>query len=176
MTQSIEHDERRLMRAPAPTMRLLVCGSADRGDDGAAVRAVAHLLPRLDVGLLKWLEVRRCPQLEAIDLIDVAPGEACLVLDTVVGVEPGEVVEMPLDELVTRHDIAPRSAQTLPIEQVLGITMAIRGAVPPGSFVGIGGKWFGFGQLQSRAVRLGMPELERVVEAAIQRFAHEVVP
>ena len=47
------------MNAPAPSIRLLVCGSADRGDDGAAVHAVAHLLPRLEAGLRRQLEIRR---------------------------------------------------------------------------------------------------------------------
>ena len=141
------------MNAPAPTIHLLVCGSADRGDDGAALSAVAHLLPRLAPDLRQRLEVRRCPQLDAADLIDVAPGEACIVLDTVVGVEPGEVVEIPLDELATRSGIAPRSSHALPIEQVLGITMAIRGTVPRGSFVGIGGKWFGFGQILAQSLQ-----------------------
>ena len=163
------------MNAPAPTVRLLVCGSADRGDDGAAMHAVAHLLPGIEPDLRQRLEVRRCPQLDAVDLIDVAPGQACVVLDTVVGVEPGEVVVIPLDELVTREGIAPRSSHALPIEQVLGITMAIRGAVPEGTFVGIGGKWFGFGQLQSRALRQGMPDFERAALDAIEHHAHAVV-
>lgn len=162
------------MNAPTPSIRLLVCGTADRGDDGAALHVVASLLPRLDAGLRQRLEVRRCPQLDAVDLIDVAPGEACIVLDTVVGIEPGAVVEIPLDELVTRSGIAPRSSHALPIEQVLGITMAVRGALPAGTFVGIGGKWFGFGQVQSRALRQGMPAFERAVEAAILGHAHEV--
>jgi hydrogenase maturation protease len=164
------------MNAPAPSIRLLVCGTADRGDDGAAVHAVAHLLPQLDADLRQRLEVRRCPQLDAVDLIDVAPGEACVVMDTVVGVEAGEVVEIPLDELVTRAGIAPRSSHALPIEQVLGIARAVRGGLPAGTFVGIGGKWFGFGELQSRALRRGMPEFERAAEAAIARFAHPVAP
>jgi hydrogenase maturation protease len=162
------------MNAPVPSIRLLVCGSADRGDDGAAMHAVARLLPRLDPDLRQHLEVRRCPQLDAVDLIDVAPGEACVVLDTVVGVEPGEVVVIPLDELVTREGIAPRSSHALPIEQVLGITMAIRGSVPAGTFVGIGGKWFGFGQVQSRALRNGLPAFERAVEDAILGLATAV--
>ncbi|HEX2627030.1 MAG TPA: hypothetical protein VHL56_09015 [Candidatus Limnocylindrales bacterium] len=162
------------MNAPAPTIRLLVCGTADRGDDGAALHVVASLLPRLAPELRQRLEVRRCPQLDAVDLIDVAPGEGCVVLDTVVGIEPGTVVEIPLDELVTRTGIAPRSSHALPIDQVLGITMAVRGSVPEGTFVGIGGKWFGFGQVQSRALRQGMPAFERAVEAAILGLVHEV--
>jgi hydrogenase maturation protease len=162
------------MNAPAPSVRLLVCGSADRGDDGAAVNAVAHLLPRLQPELRQRLEVRRCPQLDAVDLIDVASGESCVVLDTVVGVTPGEVVEIPLDELATRDTITPRSSHALPIEQVLGITLAVRGALPTGTFVGIGGKWFGFGNLQSRALRQGMPAFEHAAEMAILRLAEAV--
>jgi hydrogenase maturation protease len=163
------------MNAPVPTIRLLVCGSADRGDDGAALYAVAHLLPRLTPDLRQRLAVRRCLQLDAVDLIDVGPGESCIVLDTVVGVAPGEVVEIPLADLVTREGITPRSSHALPIEQVLGITAAVRGALPPGTFVGIGGKWFGFGQLQSRALRQGMPAFERAAEDAILRLSQPVI-
>lgn len=155
------------MNVPAPTVRLLVCGSADRGDDGAALRAVAHVLPRLDPRVLERLEVRRCQQLDAADLIDVADGESCLVLDTVVGIEPGSVVAIPLDELADRRAVSPRSSHALPIDQVLGIARAVRGALPPGAFVGIGGRWFGFGQVRSRAIRDGMPEFEASIEDAI---------
>lgn len=155
------------MNVPAPTVRLLVCGSADRGDDGAALRAVAHVLPRLDPMVLARLEVRRCQQLDAADLIDVADGESCLVLDTVVGIEPGSVVEVPLDELADRRAVSPRSSHALPIDQVLGIARAVRGALPPGCFVGIGGRWFGFGQVRSRAIRDGMPDFEAAIENTI---------
>ena len=158
------------MNAPAPTLRLLVCGSADRGDDGAALCAVAHLLPRLDDAVRQQLEVRRCVQLDATDLIDVGDGEACLVLDTVVGVEAGSVVELRLDDLADRPTVAPRSSHALPIDQTLGIARAVRGALPPGSFVGIGGKWFGFGDVRSRALRDGMAAFELAIEAAIRRL------
>ena len=46
-----------------PSVRLLVCGNADRGDDGAALSAVATLLPTLPTSLLERLEVRRCGHL-----------------------------------------------------------------------------------------------------------------
>ena len=58
-------------RATAP-VRLLVCGNADRGDDGAPLAAVATLLPSLPPHLLADLDVRRCEQLELEDLIDAA--------------------------------------------------------------------------------------------------------
>lgn len=163
------------MTAPAPTLRLLVCGSADRGDDGAALRAVAHLLPRLDDGVRQQLEVRRCVQLDATDLIDVADGERCLVLDTVVGIEPGRVVELSLDALADRPTVAPRSSHALPIDQTLGVARAVRGELPPGSFVGIGGKWFGFGDVRSRSLRGGMAAFEQAIEAAILRYTGPVL-
>jgi hydrogenase maturation protease len=155
------------MTAPAPILRLLVCGSADRGDDGAALNAVAHVLPRLALDVRQQLEVRRCVQLDPIDVISIAAGEACLVLDTVVGVVPGEVVALDLDDLADRPTVAPRSSHALPIDQTLGIARACRGGLPRGMFVGIGGKWFGFGQTRSRALRDGMVAFESVIEAAI---------
>ena len=158
------------MNAPAPRLRLLVCGSADRGDDGAALRAVAHLLPKLDDEVRQQLEVRRCVQLDATDLIEVTDGEACLVLDTVVGVQPGSVVELTLDALADRPTVAPRSSHALPIDQTLGIARAVRGSLPCGAFLGIGGKWFGFGDVRSRALRDGMAGYERAIENAIRRF------
>jgi hydrogenase maturation protease len=159
------------MTMPRPSVRILVCGSADRGDDGAALSAVAHLLPRLDSAVRQRLEVRRCDQLDATDVIDVADGEACVVLDTVVGVEPGAVVELPLGDLAGLASVAPRSSHALPIQEVLGIAEAVRGGLPPGRFVGIGGKWFGYGTTRSRAVRDGMPEFERRAASAIARLA-----
>lgn len=163
------------MTLAAPTIRVLVCGSADRGDDGAALCAVAHLLPRLEPALRQRVEVRRCPQLDAADLIDVADGEACLVLDTVVGVEPGAIVRIPLDELARLEDAAPRSSHALPISQVLGIAEAIRGQLPRGLLVGIGGKWFGFGETRSRALREGLPAFEAAAEQAIQELAEPFI-
>jgi hydrogenase maturation protease len=156
------------MTIPAPTIRLLVCGSADRGDDGAPLLAVARLLPGLEAGIREHLEVRRCPQLDVNDIIDVPAGVACIVLDTVVGIEPGAVVTMSLPELAARAgNVTPRSSHALPIDQVLGIAEAVRGELPPGSFVGIGGHWFGFGSIQSRVVRAALPKLRKAVAEAI---------
>jgi len=159
------------MTACARSLRLIVCGNADRGDDGAALRAVAHFLPRLGQAVRERIEVRRCLQLGAVDLIDVPESEAVVILDTVVGIPPGKVVCVPLPELAARDGtIVPRSSHALPIDQVLGVAAAVRGSLPPGIFVGIGGKWFGFGELLSRAVRDGIPDLERAAEDEIVRL------
>ena len=157
------------MTLPPPTVRLLVCGSADRGDDGAPLLAVAHLLPSLDAPTRERLEVRRCPQLDSSDIADVAQDEACLLLDVVIGIAPGTVVTLALPDLgLGRAGISPRSSQPLPINEVLDDAALIRGCLPPGAFVGIGGVWFGFGEVQSRVVRAGLPRFEAAIEAAIR--------
>jgi Ni,Fe-hydrogenase maturation factor len=129
------------------------------------------VLPALPGEICRRLEVRRCPQLDATDLIDVTPDERVLVLDTVVGVEAGEIVDVPLETLLRVVELAPRSSHALPIQQVLGIAEAVRGSLPEGRIVGIGGKWFGFGPTRSRAVRDGMPAFERAVNDAITGLA-----
>ena len=121
------------MNAPAPAVRLLVCGNADRGDDGAALAAVAHFLPGLEDAIRHRIEVRRCAQLDPNDLIEIPAGEACIVVDTVVGVDAGTVVTLALEDLAAEcHGVSPRSSHALPIGQVLGIAAAVRGALPDG--------------------------------------------
>jgi hydrogenase maturation protease len=160
------------MTAPAKSIRLLVCGNADRGDDGAALAAVAHLLPRIEDGVRQRIDVRRCLQLDPTDLIDVPVAEACVVVDTVVGIEPGSTVTLALGDLAgDGQAVLPRSSHALPIGQVLGIAEAVRGQLPAGMFVGIGGQRFEFGARRSRSVSLGMCAFERAIEVEIRRFA-----
>jgi hydrogenase maturation protease len=160
------------MNAPQPAVRLLVCGNADRGDDGAALAAVAHFLPRLEDAIRHRIEIRRCAQLDPADLIDVPPGQACIVVDTVVGVDAGTIVTMPLEELAGRENqVAPRSSRGLPIGQVLDVAATVRGALPAGVLVGIGGRRFGFGGRRSRAVTEGMRAFERATEGEVRRLA-----
>jgi Ni,Fe-hydrogenase maturation factor len=160
------------MTLPVPSVRVLVCGTADRGDDGAAMTAVAHALPRLDPELRRLVEIRRCPDLTAADLIDLRAGEACVVLDTAVGMEAGAVTAMPLEDLTRSNAaVAPRSSHDGPIRDVIETVAEARGEVPRGSLVAIGGHWFGYGARTSRAVRLGLPRLEEALIAEIRRLA-----
>ncbi len=55
--------------------------------------------------------------------------------------------------------------------EVVGIVTAILNPSEQRTFIGIGGKWFGFGELRSRALRDGMPAFERALEAAIEDLA-----
>jgi hydrogenase maturation protease len=157
-----------------PSVRLLVCGNADRGDDGAALSAVATLLPALPAALLERLEVRRCGHLRVEDLVEVPDGEVALVVDAAVGIAPGHVVTLPLREIAADPDApAPRSSHELPVDQMLGLAQVMRpGGLPDGVFVGIGGRRFGYGRPLSRSVRLNMAAFQAAIAAELSRLTH----
>ncbi len=157
-----------------PSVRLLVCGNADRGDDGAALSAIATLLPSLPSALLERLEVRRCGHLRVEDLMDVPAGEIALVVDAAVGVPPGHVVTLPIAQIVADPTApTPRSSHELPIEQVLGLAQAMRpGGLPEGTFVGIGGRRFGYGRPLSRSVRLNLTKFQAAIATELARLTH----
>jgi hydrogenase maturation protease len=157
------------MTARPPDLRILVCGTADRGDDGAALSAIAHVLPELPEALRGRIEIRRCPHLDVADLLDVGAGEACIVVDTVVGVEPGEIVTRSLANLARRPaGVAPRSSHALSVDAALLVAETIRGSLPDGTFVGIGGKWFGYGERFSRAVKGNLPAFASAIRHSIE--------
>jgi hydrogenase maturation protease len=155
---------------PARPVRLLVCGSADRGDDGAALSAVAGLLSGLPPHLLTVLEVRRCEQLDLEDLLDLPDGTACVITDAVIGLPVGQIVTIPLSELPARDSAAgpvPRSSHVLPIGQLVAIAQVMRDAPLCGSFVGVAGRSFGFGRALGRPVRAALPAFRAAIEAAL---------
>ena len=152
------------------SVRLLVCGNAERGDDGAALAAVATLLAGLPPHLLAVLEVRRCEQLDLDDLLDLPATVACVITDAVVGLAPGEVVTIPLADLPARDGAAgpvPRSSHVLPIGQLVAIAEVMREHPLEGSFVGIGGRSFGFGRGIGRPVRAALPAYRSAIESAL---------
>jgi len=158
------------MTARARSVRLLVCGNAERGDDGAALAAVATLLAGLPPHLLGVLDVRRCEQLDLDDLIDLPADTACVIADAVVGLAPGEIVTIPLADLPERDAAAapiPRSSHVLPIGHVVAIAAVMRDQALDGAFVGIGGRSFGFGRGIGRPVRAALPAFRAAIEAAL---------
>jgi hydrogenase maturation protease len=157
-----------------PSVRLLVCGNADRGDDGAALSAVATLLPSLPAAVLERLEVRRCGHLRVEDLTDVPASEVTLVVDAAVGVPPGHVVTLPIGRILADPESpTPRSSHELPIDQVLGLAQVLRpGGLPAGTFIGIGGRRFGYGRPLSRSVRLNMASFQAAIAAELARLTH----
>lgn len=157
-----------------PSVRLLVCGNADRGDDGAALSAVATLLPSLPAQMLERLEVRRCGHLRVEDLLDIPPNEVAVVVDAAVGIAPGRVITMPIAEIAADPSApTPRSSHELPIDQVLGLADVLRTeGLPAGSFVGIGGRRFGYGRPLSRSVRLNMAAFQHAIAAELSRLTN----
>ena len=145
-----------LTMLPSPTVRIVICGNADGGDDGVALSAAATVLPSLPRQVRSCLEVRRRQQLRVDDLVDLRRDERCLIIDAVSGITPGEVVVMSLEELATTHLFTPRSSHELPIGLVLGLTAIIREQPIVGTFVGLGGHRWGYGTPISRCARTGM--------------------
>jgi hydrogenase maturation protease len=155
---------------PDPTVRIVVCGNAERGDDGAALVAVATLLPSLPRELLNKVEVRRCLELRAEDLADLPAAVSCLILDAVIGPEPGEVVALTLADLVDLvgpPDFTPRSWHERSPDLLLGFASVLRDRAVNGTFVGLAGHGFGYGTPLSRVVRAAIPVYRRRIEAEL---------
>ena len=153
---------------PPPTIRIVACGNADRGDDGAAVVALATLLPTLPRDLLAKLEVRRCEELRVDDLADLPVDASCVIVDAVAGPEPGTVVRCTLADLANGPTCSPRSSHQLPIDIVLGLAGVLRQEAIPGTFVGLAGHGFGYGSPLSRAVRSALPLFRDAIEAEVR--------
>jgi hypothetical protein len=156
-----------------PSVRLFVCGTADRGDDGAALSAVATLLPSLPSALLERLEVRRCGHLRAEDILGMPIGEMAVVVDAAAGVPPGHVVAVPIRALAESNGgPMPRSFLESGLESTFAAVAASRvGGLPDGIFIGIGGRRFGYGRPLSRSVRLAMTSFQRVIATELARLA-----
>ena len=154
---------------PPPIVRIIVCGNADRGDDGVALAAAATLLPTLPPELAA--EARGPPLSGAAGRGPRRPARRRprLIVDAVLGIEPGEVVRMPLDDLAERPAFTPRSSHELPIDLVVGLAGIIRERPVPGTFVGLGGHGFDYGtpcrgsfaRPCRRSAEAIAPELER---------------
>ena len=158
---------------PPPSVRLFVCGTADRGDDGAALSAVATLLPSLPSALLERLEVRRCGHLRVEDIMEMPIGELAVVVDAAAGVPPGHVVAVSIRSLADEDGgPMPRSFVENGLESTFAAAAATRAdGLPDGIFIGIGGRRFGYGRPLSRSVRLAMVPFQRVIASELARLA-----
>jgi hypothetical protein len=84
------------------------------------------------------------------------------------------VVSMPISEILADPaSPTPRSSHELPIEQVLGLAQVLRpGGLPAGTFIGIGGRRFGYGRPLSRSVRLNMEHFQAAIAAELAKLTH----
>lgn len=146
------------------SIRVLACGAIDRGDDGAAVRAVRALTRRAREGA----QIDEVGYLSPELLIGDSPELPRLVLDCVAGLPGGEIVDLPLAELpalearmrtTSTHALAPGAAVAI---------AALLGAVCPGDrFLGIGGERFEVGDDLSPAVSAQLVALGERIESCI---------
>ncbi|HLB43857.1 MAG TPA: hydrogenase maturation protease [Candidatus Limnocylindrales bacterium] len=166
------------MTTPAPTLvRLLVCGNVDRCDDGAAIWAAHELLADATAEYGLELDVHQCGQLDVVQVLDLGSGVPLVIIDCATGVDAGEVVTLPLDDLLAHpRGPSPHSSHALPIDQVLGVARQLSEAPIDGLFVGVGGADFGFGRTFSTPVRKALPAFIAAITAAIERLAGQPVP
>lgn len=146
-----------------PSVTVLVCGSADRGDDAAAVLAVELLRP----ATRRRAVIEYVGQLGVEALLERPPGSAVIVLDAAVGLAPGRVVRMSFADVRSgARSPVPRSSHELPIPEVVGIAELIAGPLA-GGLVVIGGLDFSLGAKPSPGVRASLDHFAREIEAAI---------
>lgn len=148
---------------------VLICGERLRGDDAAAVLA-AEMLPPDALALAEVIEVGL---LSVEALLDAPEGVAVIVADTAIGIVAGEVAVLPLANVArsTGSGAAVASSHSLPPDQVLALAEALRGSLPRGSFVGIGGAEFGFGEGLSASVAAGLPAFVAAIANEIRRLS-----
>jgi hydrogenase maturation protease len=152
--------------APAVAVQVLVCGSPDRGDDGAPIAAAALLRDRLPSDV----QLRIIGQLDVDDLLRVPAGAGVVVVDAAKGIRPGQIVELPLNGLVSReHRLRPRSSHALAFPEVIGVAELVRGLPVRGRIVAIGGAEFGLGAPLSARVAKAVPALVAAVLVAIEQ-------
>ena len=145
---------------------VLVCGAADRGDDGASIAALAGLESELPLDVT----VRLVDKLDIDDLLTPPVGAGVVVVDTVTGIDPGWVVEIPFIGSVGRESgIRARSSVALARPETVGLASMIRGRPLVGVIVAIGGLSFGPGEALSWPVSTGLCTFRLAIVDAIDR-------
>lgn len=151
-----------------PLVVVFACGDPLRGDDAAAPTAVAAL----PAGAAELADVRVVGALEVEYLVDVAPGVPVVVVDAVVGVRPGRIIEMDLADLPgAARSVVATSTHQLPLDRVVALAQLLRDEPLSGRFIGIGIESVAHGLAHSAAVEASLPELAHAVESAVMTAA-----
>jgi len=138
------------------TVDVLVCGNADRGDDGAPVAAA---------DLLDWLlaspaHVRIVGDLDVTHLCSIPDEDGVVIVDAATGLEPGAIATLLLEDAGRPGGrVQPRSSHALPIPEVVAIANTLRRCPLRGRIVAIGGARFSLGEPLSDPVARAIPEL-----------------
>jgi hydrogenase maturation protease len=151
---------------------VLVCGSPERGDDGAALAALARLVAILPADV----RVRVVGRLEVDHLLAVPLQAGVVVVDTATGVDPGRIVRLPLRGLVGRETgLRLRSSYALAVPEVIGLAEMMHRRPLVGAVVAIGGLEFGLGDAFSWPVSTALRAFGEAIVGAIDRVRAEVV-
>ena len=159
------------MTAPQVAVEVFVCGSPDRGDDGAAVAAAEVVRPTLPPDV----RMRTVGQLDVEDLLAVEPDAAVVIVDVATGIEPGVVVEMALARLHERDALCPRSSHALAVSGVVGLAEFMQQRPLRGRVVAMGGARFALGSVLSHPVAAGLPRLAAAIGEAVEHARHQGV-
>ncbi|HXR27751.1 MAG TPA: hydrogenase maturation protease [Candidatus Baltobacteraceae bacterium] len=150
--------------APAVEVEVFVCGSPDRGDDGAAMTACEAVRTELPPGV----HLRAVGQLDVEDLLAVPPEATVVIVDVATGIEPGAVVELPLADLLETGTIRPRSSHALEVSGVVALAALIGQRPLHGRVVALGGTRFALGDVLSGPVAAAMPRFASAIREAIE--------
>lgn len=164
----VADEERGTLRTAAAvgSADVLVCGSIDRGDDGAPILAGRLLRDRLDPAV----RIRIVGQLDIDHLLAVPAGAGVVIADAATGLRRGQIVELPLGGLIARDDdLRPRSSHALEFREVIGLADMIRGHPLNGRIVAIGGGRFALGAELSPRVARALPAFVDAIVAAVRQ-------
>ena len=144
---------------------VLACGDPARGDDALGLVAVG-LLAQVD---RREARIRCVGQLLPDELVAALAGGPCIVVDAVRGIGAGDLVEMPLRDLIAGNGPIPASSHALPLPMVVGMAEALGADIDQALFIGIGGGSFGLGEGVGFAAWRGA----RACAAAIEHHLHD---
>jgi hydrogenase maturation protease len=150
-------------------VHVLICGEPLRGDDAAAPLAAEMLPP----DVLALATITELGQLGVEALLNVPADAAVVVADAAVGIPAGRIVVLPLEDVArpAGSGASPASSHTLPPDQVLALAGEMRGSPLRGTFVGIGGAEFRFGEPPSEEVAAALPAFAAALADEIRRLA-----
>lgn len=151
-----------------PSVRVLACGAIDRGDDGAALRAVRALSQVVQ----REATIEEVGYLSPELLIGDPPNTRRLVLDCVAGLACGEIIDLPLADLPALEvEIGTTSSHALAPGVAVALADLLGAVRPTDRFLGIGGESFAMGDDLSPAV---IAQLGALVERLNERIGEAV--
>ncbi len=153
------------------SITLFACGNTDRGDDAAAVHAV-----RAAMVTAPWLEdhvdLRTLEAVDVDDLVGLPDDGSLVVVDALMGPEPGRVVDVDLADLGrSARRLRPTSSHQLPLDRLIGLADVLRQRPLRGRLIGIGVTDVSLGAGLSAVVSTNLPAFTRAIVRAVEELS-----